>query len=1046
MKKQWLLALWLVCWAVFPINTFAYENWIYEININWTDVKTVIYGDTKFTIKMADQPWPQYFWWFNEPGSNSVFDDTNNPWQWTYMDENDGKMHGGTYWVNNIWWWSWDNATNWFDNWNEKYTRRWPCDTWYHVPSRWEWNALLTAWCNIDENCHARYSDTQIGWITWDLIKATDWSDENKLIYITKWTTGFRTTFHMTWGVGYRSSSPYSGNDTLAYRLYTNTVNIDPGNFVSRDSISYRVRCLKDEVEYPESKNPSEPGITITHYPNKTVSYTLNGNQNFTGWIFTITDWTTKITMLDTNLWASVAGIWVQSIWYHFQWWNNYWFDPFDINVDMNAVSVSGGWAQRKGSYVNSWYYWEVFITSDDEYWNDYWEIKPWATLQNYYQLRWWNVINDGTYFEPLKKNQARVRQGPCPEWFHVPSIWEWNKLINMMTWTDAEKVSILHNGLLIPFAGIRDSGNASVSSEENALRSSSPYWYDHASRAIGMSTSGELYMGEGYRAWGASIRCFYNEYDSYIEPQTITNIDISNIPEPTIWGHWVTWVLDITPTPANSIEILDNGYEPNWFVKRVGGQQDCALWGLYCDEVFSWEDSQIVSYYLRILYNPARWYKVWDSLTVTTDSTRHNQITAKYEPSDGFYSIKITYLPSELPIGIERINLSWNIIPLVHWTTPTKDITTDTTWVTLWNIVWWKWDSCTPLADGETIDASNSKYCLSIDITTASWYETTFDYEIFLNNSHRIGYYDGDGAYACTSSLIKNQKIVPSYKIEFISSWEVIDTRYREHWCTLKDCVLYGDSLRIPSRSWYTFTGWYSDSGFNNEWDWDNDQIVSNVSLYAKWIENPSSGWQSWWNASNQTSNQTAGGFSWRGRHTTTDVSENEHESADDNTENTTEFEQAYKFAYENWITTMDTIEKADMEWPLTRIAMAKMLSNYAINIQGKKPANIIIPNFKDITPELNDEYDFWVSLAYQLGIMWINMPDNKFRPFDFVTRAEFATALSRMLFSTPDGDPYYVTHIEKLKEEWIIKDDNPDMQELRWYVMIMLMRSTKN
>jgi hypothetical protein len=49
-------------------------------------------------------------------------------------------------------------------------------------------------------------------------------------------------------------------------------------------------------------------------------------------------------------------------------------------------------------------------------------------------------------------------------------------------------------------------------------------------------------------------------------------------------------------------------------------------------------------------------------------------------------------------------------------------------------------------------------------------------------------------------------------------------------------------------------------------------------------------------------------------------------------------------------------------------------------------------------------------------------------------------------MLFSTPDGDPYYVTHIEKLKEEWIIKDDNPDMQELRWYVMIMLMRSTKN
>jgi hypothetical protein len=45
--------------------------------------------------------------------------------------------------------------------------------------------------------------------------------------------------------------------------------------------------------------------------------------------------------------------------------------------------------------------------------------------------------------------------------------------------------------------------------------------------------------------------------------------------------------------------------------------------------------------------------------------------------------------------------------------------------------------------------------------------------------------------------------------------------------------------------------------------------------------------------------------------------------------------------------------------------------------------------------------------------------MPDNMFRPNDEVTRAEFATALSRMLYSTPDGKPYYVTHLAKLKSE---------------------------
>jgi hypothetical protein len=38
----------------------------------------------------------------------------------------------------------------------------------------------------------------------------------------------------------------------------------------------------------------------------------------------------------------------------------------------------------------------------------------------------------------------------------------------------------------------------------------------------------------------------------------------------------------------------------------------------------------------------------------------------------------------------------------------------------------------------------------------------------------------------------------------------------------------------------------------------------------------------------------------------------------------------------------------------------MAKMLSQYAINILGKKPENIIVPNFSDINSELNEEYDY--------------------------------------------------------------------------------------
>ncbi len=157
-------------------------------------------------------------------------------------------------------------------------------------------------------------------------------------------------------------------------------------------------------------------------------------------------------------------------------------------------------------------------------------------------------------------------------------------------------------------------------------------------------------------------------------------------------------------------------------------------------------------------------------------------------------------------------------------------------------------------------------------------------------------------------------------------------------------------------------------------------------------------------------------------------------------------EFIDAYNFARKNNITTKDTIREADMDAPLTRIAMAKMLSQYAINVLGKTPdTSVVVPTFPDVDAKLDADYNNWVTLAYQLWIMWINV--NKYRPFDLVTRAEFGTALSRMLFGLEDGEwnEWYSTHLAKLMEEQIITNNNPNLQELRGYVMIMLMRSAQ-
>ena len=157
-----------------------------------------------------------------------------------------------------------------------------------------------------------------------------------------------------------------------------------------------------------------------------------------------------------------------------------------------------------------------------------------------------------------------------------------------------------------------------------------------------------------------------------------------------------------------------------------------------------------------------------------------------------------------------------------------------------------------------------------------------------------------------------------------------------------------------------------------------------------------------------------------------------------------TIEFNNAYMFSFLYWITTMQDIHHANMNWGLNRIAMAKMLSQYAINILKKIPDTTKNCNFWDVTMQMDSDYNNWVTLACQLWLMWVWI--DKFRPNDEVVRAEFWTALSRMLYWLDDWkDNYYSTHLAKLKREWIISNDNPTLWELRWYVMLMLMRSAQ-
>ena len=162
-------------------------------------------------------------------------------------------------------------------------------------------------------------------------------------------------------------------------------------------------------------------------------------------------------------------------------------------------------------------------------------------------------------------------------------------------------------------------------------------------------------------------------------------------------------------------------------------------------------------------------------------------------------------------------------------------------------------------------------------------------------------------------------------------------------------------------------------------------------------------------------------------------------------------ELTDAYFYGYNAKITTITDIKRANMTGILIRSHLAKMMSEYAINILGQTPNTTRKCVFSDMQNETQELQSYAIK-ACQLGLMGLKTdgtPADKFNPNGQVNRAIFGTTLSRAL----RGDKYnggqnrYTKHLDALFEKAIItKKDKPFNRELRWYVMLMMMRSDKN
>ena len=653
------------------------------------------------------------------------------------------------------------------------------------------------------------------------------------------------------------------------------------------------------------------------------------------------------IVIQDKNLWATEvwwgknAPAW--SYWNYYQWWNNYWF-PSNSSAAITKTTTK----------VDTSTYWPENPYSSSTFVKANWD---WSSSRND-NLRWWTWDDETNWWGLTSDNPITGRQWPCPEWYHVPSIWERNELTAI--------------------------------------------WYNN--RYNGGLTMDDLLYLQG----------------------TATLAD-----EPTLTG------IDAPISIAFSEDLLvpysTYRWYDDWTVETYSAWLEAWLWSS----------------------SPYDVEALWHYLLRTTRGNpkeRYFEVAPSYNLYRA-YGLAVRCFKDERAEGIVSNTLTLSVESGENVVSTGIDFTAEplTSGQVMWAIDW--------LAS----EVELSTWYHFTWYTETGWAETGFDLDTAVSEG------------TITSSLALTWKIEPNkYTISFLdeNGSEIMSGEFT-----------YDQETALPAntstKEWYTFK-WWKDGQWNTYGDWASvknltteNGAVLEFSPIREENSKPSGGGSSWW-----------GGRWWSSKATDSQTdndkakdSEKSDEKSDSDSENnnedtdglevvnynpdlpseqqtlsdglTPEMHRAYKFAFKHGITTMPTILEADMFGPLDRISMAKMLSQYAINVLWKTPdTSIEVPAFPDVTPELNEEFWNAVILAYQLWIMWINI--DEFRPFDLVPRSEFGTALSRMLYQTSDWEyekteEYYTLHFNKLKEEWIMTMLDPNIEELRWYVMIMLMRSAE-
>lgn len=257
-----------------------------------------------------------------------------------------------------------------------------------------------------------------------------------------------------------------------------------------------------------------------------------------------------------------------------------------------------------------------------------------------------------------------------------------------------------------------------------------------------------------------------------------------------------------------------------------------------------------------------------------------------------------------------------------------------------------------------------------------------------------------------------------------------------------LKSGATFQALIPEPTRMGYTFIWWTKDLAGQQAIAL-GASITGDIAIYAQWKPIPSI--------------VPTHGYSGGGGFISHSASQNSIPSSQETITNTElskeekEQQTAYERAYENKITTLYPQKEARLFEPITRAELAKMMSVYTTKFLKKIPISwkLGCSDFQD-KDQTSPELAGFMQTACELEIMGLHSdgktPLSLFRPNDLVSRAEFATVLSRMKrgnqYDNNQPEWRWEDHLKNLHEKMIITIPDPNIIELRGRILLMLHR----